>query len=100
MTLKILKKKYGSEKKSAPIELTELGEILTNIQQSYRLLQLDNKKGDAFDVVKYLGNEKSLYVFRELTVNAKWGFELRLPAKKISVISFGNDYLDSLLLIV
>jgi hypothetical protein len=97
---KIIKKKYGVGTGEGPIKLTNLEEMLQNIQQKYHLIQLDNKKGDAFDVVKYLGAEKSLYTFRELTINGKWRFKLRLPSEEFSVISFNNDYLDSLLLII
>lgn len=100
LTTKIIKKKYGTTKRAVPIKLTVLEEMLMNIQQKYHLLQLDNKKGDAFDVVKYLGSEELVYMFRELTINAKWRFKLKLPAKEITVVSFGNDYLDSLLLIL
>ena len=100
LTSKIIKKKYGAEKKSVPIKLTSLEEMLMSIQQKYHLLQLDNKKGDSFDVVKYLGSEELVYMFRELTINAKWRYKLKLPAKEITVVSFGNDYLNSLLLIL
>jgi len=100
LTSKIIKKKYGVAKKSVPIGITDLDEMLANIQKNYHLIQLDNKKGDAFDVVKYIGNKGSLYVFRELTIAGKWRFRLKLPAKEITVVSFGNDYLDSLLLVV
>lgn len=55
---------------------------------------------DAFDVVKYLGSEELVYMFRELTINVKWRYKFKLPAKEITVVSFGNDYLNSLLLIL
>jgi len=100
LTSKIFRKKYGVAKKTLPIELTDIEEMLTNIQRKYHLFQLDNKKGDAFDVVKYLGSKRLVHMFRELTINAKWRFKLKLSAKEITVISFGNDYLNSLLLIL
>jgi hypothetical protein len=46
-----------------------------------------------------LGFENNLYHFEELTTRAKWRYKLKLPAKEIKYISFGNDYLNSLKLV-
>jgi hypothetical protein len=60
---------------------------------------LDTKDGKAFDVVRYLGIDNNLYLFKELTVRAKWRYQLELPEKEINYISFDNDYLNSLKLV-
>ncbi|MGN6530487.1 MAG: hypothetical protein ACTHK0_01880 [Ginsengibacter sp.] len=99
MATKILKLKKYSYQNDPKIILTSLDEILTAIDKKYGLIQLDTLKGDASDVVKYLGQANSLYLFDELTTTAKWRYKLQLPAKECRFISFGNIYLNNLRLV-
>lgn len=96
---KILKAKNYSPLKEPKIPIDSLESLLSYIDKKYNLIQLDTKDGEAFDVVKYLGFEADLYQFDELTTRAKWRYKLKLPAKEIKYISFGNDYLNSLKLV-
>jgi hypothetical protein len=96
----ILKKKKYDHKKDIVMPIIEISDMLNFITKNYTLIQLDNRKGDAFDVVKFIRKEDSLYVFNELTTNAKWRFKLQLPRKEVSVISFDTDYLNSLKLMI
>jgi hypothetical protein len=99
MATRILKLKQYSYKNDPKIDLKSLDEILSSIDKKYALIQIDTRKGDASDVVKYLGQEDSLYLFDELTTTAKWRYRLRLPEKECRFISFDNDYLNSLKLV-
>ena len=96
---KILKLKNYSFKKEPKIPIDTLETILAFATRKFKLIQLDTRKGDAFDVVSYLGKTDSLYQFDELTTNAKWRYKLNLPEKECRFISFDNDYLNSLKLI-
>ncbi|RYZ82863.1 MAG: hypothetical protein EOP04_21180 [Proteobacteria bacterium] len=96
---KILKAKNYSPSKEPKVPIDSLERLLSYINKKYSLIQLDAKDGEAFDVVKYRGFEDDLYHFDELTTRAKWRYKLRLPAKEINYISFGNDYLNSLKLV-
>ncbi len=96
---KILKLKKYSFKEKKQIILDSLDAILKSIDKKYGLIQLDTRKGDASDVVKYLGQADSFYLFDELTTAAKWRYKLRLPEKECRFISFDNGYLNSLKLI-
>ena len=96
---KILKLKGYNYKEEPQIPIDNLANIFKFISDKYKLIQLDVAKGDAFDVVSYRGEENSLYLFAELTTNAKWRYKLELPEKECRYISFDNDYLNSLLLI-
>jgi hypothetical protein len=69
------------------------------VGQQYRLIQLDTRKGDASDVVGYIGGTGKLYHFDELTPNAKWRYKLQLLERECRFINFDNDYLNSLKLI-
>src|ERR1700712_2120586 len=82
MVTKILKLKNYSYKSDPKITLASLDEMLSAIDKKYGLIQLDTRKGDASDVVKYLGQVDSLYLFNELTTTAKWRYKLRLPEKE------------------
>jgi len=97
--MKILKLKKYLFKENLKINLGSLGQIFSYIDKKYGLIQLDNQKGDASDVVKYLGQSGKVYLFNELTVDAKWRDELHLPEKQCRFISFDNDYLKSLKLL-
>ncbi|HCE58508.1 MAG TPA: hypothetical protein DER09_11935 [Prolixibacteraceae bacterium] len=99
MATKILKLKEYSYKNDPKITLSSLDEILNSIDNKYGLIQLDTRKGDASDVVKYLGQVDSLYLFDELTTTAKWRYKLKLPEKECRFISFDNNYLNSLKLV-
>lgn len=99
MATKILKLRKYSYKDDPKINLTSLDEILNFIDKNYGLIQLDTRKGDASDVVKYLGQADSLYLFDELTTTAKWRYKLQLPEKECRFISFDNNYLNSLKLV-
>jgi hypothetical protein len=99
MATKILKLKKYSYLKDPTITLVSLDEMLNTIDKKYGLIQLDTRKGDASDVVRYLGQVDSLYLFDELTTTAKWRFKLRLPEKECRFISFDNRYLNSLKLV-
>jgi len=96
---KILKAKNYSPSKEPKIPIDRLDSLLSYVDKKYNLIQLDTSDGEAFDVVKYLGIETNLYLFDELTTRAKWRYKLKLPAKEIKYISFGNDYLNSLKLV-
>jgi hypothetical protein len=96
---KILKLKGYNFKKEPKIPIDNLASIFNFISKKYKLIQLDTRKGDACDVVSYLGEDNSLYLFDELTTNAKWRYKLKLPEKECRFISFDNDYLNSLKLI-
>jgi hypothetical protein len=96
---KILKLKKYSFKESLKISLESLDQIFSYINKKYGLIQLDNRKGDASDVLRYLGQSDEVYLFDELTVDAKWRYKLRLPEKECRFICFGNDYLKSLKLL-
>ena len=99
MAAKILKLKKYSYQNDPKITLSSLNEMLKSIDKKYRLIQLDTLKGDASDIVKYLGQVDSLYLFDQLTTTAKWRYKLRLPAKECRFISFDNGYLNSLKLV-
>ena len=99
MANKILKLKNYSYQNEPKINLSSLAEILDNVDKIYGLIQLDTRKGDAFDVVKYLGQTDSVYLFDELTTTARWRYKLELPEKECCFISFDNDYLNSLKLV-
>lgn len=96
---KILKLKGYSFKENLKINLESLDNILSSIDKQFSLIQLDTRKGDASDVVKYLGQKESLYLFDELTTDAKWRYKLKLQEKDCRFISFDNAYLNSLKLI-
>jgi len=85
--------------KEPKIQIDTLANIFDFISKKYKLIQLDTKKGDAFDVVRYLGQDNLVYLFDELTTNAKWRYKLELPEKVCRFISFDNDYLNSLALL-
>lgn len=94
--LKLKGYKFGKEPK---IPIDNLDNILSFITNKFLLIQLDTRKGDACDVVRYLRQEKSTYIFDELTTAAKWRNKLELREKDCRFISFDNDYLNSLKLI-
>lgn len=96
---KILKAKNYSHSKEPKIPIDTLESILSYADKKYNLIQLDTSDGEAFDVVKFQGTENGFYLFDELTTRAKWRYKLKLPAKEIKYISFGNDYLNSLKLV-
>ncbi len=96
---KILKLKNEYPPKLPKIKIDSLDDILKSISNKYKLIQLDFKDGESFDVVTYLGKSDSNYLFDELTTNAKWRYKLKLSEKECRVISFDNDYLNSLKLI-
>lgn len=99
MATKILKLKKYSYQNDPKITLASLDEMFNSIDKKYGLIQLDTRKGDALDIVKYLGQVDSLYLFDELTTTAKWRYKLRLPEKECRFISFDNNYLNSLKLV-
>jgi hypothetical protein len=99
MATKILKLKKYSFRNDPKIALASLDEMLDSIDKKYRLIQLDTRKGDTSDVVKYLTKIGSFYLFDELTTTAKWRYKLRLPEKECRFISFDNSYLNSLKLV-
>jgi hypothetical protein len=96
---RILKLKNLDFLRKPNLKLSSLDEILSSIDKKYKLIQLDTKDGEAFDVVKYKKCEDGLYHFDELTTRAKWRYKYTLPEKAIRYISFDNDYLNSLRLI-
>jgi hypothetical protein len=98
--MKIIEKKGLSFANGPRLPLDSLDSILNFITNNYLLIQIDSKKGDSSDVVKFLKKEKDKYVFKELTVKAKWRYTLRLPEKELEFISFDNDYLNSLKLLL
>lgn len=96
MATKILKLRKYSYQNDPKITLASLHVMLDVIDKKYGLIQLDTRKGDASDVVKYLGQSDSLYLFDELTTTAKWRYKLQLQERKCRFISFDNNYLNSL----
>lgn len=96
---RILKLKKYLPGKELTIPIDTLENILVYVGQKYRLIQLDTRKGDAFDVVDYRGRVGKLYHFEELTTNAKWRYKLQLSERECRFIHFDNDYLNSLKLI-
>jgi hypothetical protein len=96
---RILKLKNYLPEKEPTIPMDALENILMYVGQQYRLIQLDTRKGNAFDVVEYTGRVGKLYQFDELTTNAKWRYKLQLPERECRFINFDNDYLNSLKLI-
>jgi hypothetical protein len=96
---KILKLKNYSHLNKSKVPIDSLDIILQHIDKKYKLIQLDTKDGEAFDVVKYMGSSKELYLFDALNTKAKWTYKLKLPAHEILYISFGNNYLNSLKLV-
>lgn len=96
---KILKIKKYSTDKEPKVLIDTLDNIFRFISDNYQLIQLDTRKGDASDVVMYLGQDGEFYQFKELTVAAKWRYKLRLPEKECRFIRFDNNYLNSLKLI-
>ena len=96
----ILNKKAYNYRNDIKVPLEKLEAVLDFITQNYILLQLDTKSGDAFDVVKFIKQKDDLFIFRELTIRAKWRYRLQLSPEKIEFISFGNDYLNSLRLLI
>ena len=99
MATKILKLRQYEYKNDPIIPLGSLDEILKSIDKKYGLIFLDTKKGDASDVVKYLGQSDSFYLFDALLTTAKWGYRLNLPEKECRFIHFDNNYLNSLKLL-
>jgi hypothetical protein len=99
MATKILTLKKYAYQNDPKIPLASRDEMLNSIDKKYGLIQLDTRKGDASDVVKYLGQVDSLYLFDELTTTAKWRYKLRLSEKECRFISFDNSYLNSLKLV-
>jgi len=99
MATKILKLRKYSYQDDPIITLDSLSEMLNFINNKFGLIQLDTRKGDASDVVKYVGQAGSLYLFDELTTTAKWRYKLQLPEKECRFISFDNHYLNSLKLV-
>jgi hypothetical protein len=93
---KILKAKKYSHLKEPRIPIDSLEVLLTFIDKKYKLVQLDAKDGEAFDVVRFSGKKSSTYHFDELTARAKWRYKLELAENKVDYISFNNDYLNSL----
>jgi|GEM_PF-1515516 len=96
---RILKLKNYLPEKESGIPIDTLENILMHVGQQYQLIQLDNQKGNASDVVAYIGKVGRLYHFDELTTNAKWRYKLQLPERECRFINFDNDYLNSLKLI-
>ncbi len=97
----ILKKKGYNYRKDKKIPINDLKGILDFITQNNILLQLDTKSGDAFDVLKFIKQkDNDLFIFRELTIRVKWRYTLELSPKEIDFISFDNDYLNSLRLLI
>ena len=96
---KILKLKNYSSDEEPNIPIDTLDNIFTFISDNYQLIQLDTRKGDASDVVRYLGQDEKFYLFDELTTTAKWRYKLRLPERECRFISFDNNYLNALKLI-
>ena len=93
---KILKLKNYSADKEPNIPIDTLGNIFSFISDNYKLIQLDTRKGDASDVVRYLGQDGKFYLFDELTTTAKWRYKLSLPERECRCISFDNNYLNAL----
>lgn len=96
----ILRKKQYKWKEDFSLKLKSIEDFLTAITLNFTLVQLDNKKGDANDVVKYVDKNGDLFLFKELLVSGEWRFDLLLPRKEVGFISFDTDYLNSLKLIV
>lgn len=96
----ILKKKGYDYKKEKVFPMIDVLQIMEMLKDKYQLVQLDTKKGDTCDIVKFVGKDGSSFVFRELTVDAKWRYRLVLPEKQMRFIFFDNDYLNSLKLVV
>ena len=97
---RILNKKKYNYKKDLLIPISDTVQMLNEITQKYILIQLDARKGDAFDVVKFVGTKSDVFLFKELTVNAKWRYNLQLQRREIVCISYDNDYLNSLKLVI
>jgi hypothetical protein len=96
---KILKLKNYSSDEEPNIPIDKLANIFSFLSDNYKLIQLDTKKGDAYDVVRYLGQGGKFYLFDELTTTGKWRYKLRLPEQECRFISFDNNYLNALKLI-
>ena len=100
MTASILKKKRYNYAKDVSVPIQSIDTMLRFITKKYTLLQLESKDGDSFDVVKFIGKKDVLFVFHELTSQAKWRYRLKLPSEELTCISFDNDYLNSLKLLI
>jgi hypothetical protein len=96
---KILKLKKYSVLKEPAIPVDTLDNILTYINRHYKLIGIETRKGDAMDVVRYLGQKDDKYCFDELTSLAKWRYKLELPEKECRFIEFDTNYLNSLRLV-
>lgn len=93
---KVLKAKNYSARKEPLVPLDSLDAILNHISKKYKLIQLNTKKGDACDIVRYLGQKGNKYSFRYLTTTAKWRYRLELPERECRFIQFDNNYVNSL----
>ncbi len=96
----IFKLKKYNYKKEKLVKITDLNAMLKEITKRYFFLQIESNDGEALDVVNFIGKDNEFFLFKELTVNAKWRFRLSLEEQTISFISFGSEYLNSLKLLM
>ncbi len=96
---KILKLKKYNYKTEPKIKINSLLEIIRYIDKNHKLIQVDTKDGKAFDVVKFKHFENDIYFLDEILADGKLRDVLEFKEKIFRVISFDNDYLNSLKLI-
>jgi len=96
---KILKLKGYDYKTEPKIPIDSLEEIINYINIHHQLIQVDTKDGYAFDVVKLKKYTGKRYLLDELMPNGKWRDEMDFAENIFRVISFDNDYLNSIKLI-
>ncbi|MGN6435013.1 MAG: hypothetical protein ACTHMM_00710 [Agriterribacter sp.] len=94
----LLLKKYDYRKEPR-IPIDSLPEIIAYIDKHHKLIQVDTKDGKAFDVLKLKYIENNIYFLDELLTNAKWRDVMEFKENIFRIISFDNDYLNSLKLI-
>jgi hypothetical protein len=96
---KICKAKQYMQIEKPQISIDNLDGIFTDLAKTYQLFGIDSIDGEACDVVKYMGREKEVFIFKELTTRAKWRFELKLKEKELKYFDFDTSYLNSLKLV-
>jgi hypothetical protein len=94
--LKIKKYNYKSEPK---IPIDNLLKIVTYVDKNYKIIQVDTKDGEAFDLLKFKYFENMTFYLDELLANGKWRDVMEFKEDIFGVITFDTDYSNSLSLI-
>jgi hypothetical protein len=96
---KILKIKNYNYKSEPKIPIDNLLNIIKYIDKNYKIIQVDTKDGEAFDLLKFKYFENMTFYFDELLANGKWRDVMKFKENVFRVITFDTDYSNSLSLI-